>query len=704
MPTQFTWIPLYQELAKELVKWEDRQGDLIAFLEALRERQYTVTSMMDKSEDGARFLLREIDPFTFYGVFNRRIRQDQRVAILSEIQRHFHLQSPLPSDFDGIPVLNNQSSWYFAYEHGRNPDDVRRLWKVFRVALGHDPLNQKEFQEAFDDALQVKRTNINLTMGLFWIRPDTFLNLDRVNRSYLGIKLPAHGLGAKFYLDTVRAVSVRGKSFPQLSFDAWSTSQGVADEPAIPAPGESDYWMVGAYWDDQEPADQTERFLSEGIWENGYHNRFTDEVKSMRVGDKIAIKASATQKNDMPFDNRGKTVSCNIIKAIGTIVANRDDGRTVEVEWESDFKEKRWYFYTNRGTVWHVRPVGKKVWEEAAEKLISFVWFGKAQDYDWFVENWWGAESEALAKRKVEIKDVDITQPYSIEDILAAGVFIGEDRLRQIIDRLNEKKAMIIQGPPGVGKTFVARKVAYALMEALDDSRVELIQFHQSYAYDDFVRGYRPVPGQAGSFALQDGIFYDFCQRAVQDPDNKYVFIIDEINRGNLSQIFGELLMLVENDKRGPQFGVPLVYRKQDESPFYIPSNLYIVGLMNLADRSLAMVDYALRRRFFFFTLTPQYESDSFRAWLEERSMDPALIQHIVGRLVGLNRTIREDPLLGENYQVGHSFFCPKGDDFSKLDTTWYRGIVETEIVPLLKEYWFDNPKKADEASRALLS
>jgi 5-methylcytosine-specific restriction protein B len=262
---------------------------------------------------------------------------------------------------------------------------------------------------------------------------------------------------------------------------------------------------------------------------------------------------------------------------------------------------------------------------------------------------------------------------------------------------------MIIQGPPGVGKTFLARKLAYALMKEVNNERLEMVQFHQSYSYDDFVRGYRPLESKAGGFGLQNGVFYNFCQQAIHDPDHEYVFIIDEINRGNLSLIFGELLLLIEADKRGPDYAVPLIYHTPDEPRFYVPQNLYLIGLMNLADRSLAMLDYALRRRFVFVTLKPQYESEQFRRWLLERAMKPELADLIITRMSALNRQIKDDPLLGENYQIGHSYFTPRGDNFASLDLDWYRSIVRTEIVPLLKEYWFDNPKKAEEAEGKLL-
>lgn len=705
MTSQFTWIPFYRELANALSSWQDRQAELIAFLEALREQGYVITKLMDKDEDGANFLLQEIDPFTFFGVFNRWIRTEQRIGILKEMKGFFNLESPLPSDFEGIPVVNNFSSWFIAYKRDRGLDDVKKLWRVFQLALDKDPLTNDEFIKSFDDALTVKQTNLNLTMGLFWIRPEAFLNLDHVNRKYLKVKLPPKGLTAKFYIDTLNNASKIGKTFPEISIAAFNAKE------KIPSGGSGDpdlenvnYWMVGAYWDESDPADQTERFVAEGIWMNGYEDRYLDDVNSMQVGDRIAIKASATQRLGLPFDNRNKTVSRMDIKAVGTIVANRKDGRTVEVEWETDFSEKSWYFYTNRLTVWHVKD-RKNVWKEAADQLIKFVWYGQPQDYDWFIHQWWdkGTPPGTSGGNSGQIP-LPGNRPYSVDDIVTDGVFLSVDELDEILARLNDKKAMIIQGPPGVGKTFIAKKLAYAQMNEVDKERVEFVQFHQSYSYDDFVRGYRPLPGQAGSFGLKNGIFYEFCQKAIQDPDRPYVFIIDEINRGNLSQIFGELLMLIEHDKRGTEHSVPLVYQNANEPRFYIPSNLYLIGLMNLADRSLAMVDYALRRRFSFITLVPKYEDDCFSKWLSGRSMKPDLIQLIINKISALNKIIREDPLLGENYQIGHSYFCPKGDHFEGLDEKWFRSIVKSEIIPLIKEYWFDNPKKAQDAERNLLN
>jgi hypothetical protein len=286
----------------------------------------------------------------------------------------------------------------------------------------------------------------------------------------------------------------------------------------------------------------------------------------------------------------------------------------------------------------------------------------------------------------------DATVPrntYSAEDAMS-GVFLDRDYFGEMLLLLDTKKNVILQGPPGVGKTFIARRLAYALLKAEDRTRVKFVQFHQSYSYEDFIEGYRPTDG--GGFGLRRGLFRDFCKNALDDSSRDYVLVIDEINRGNLSKIFGELLMLIEPDKRSPAWNVQLAYSGND---FHVPANLHLIGLMNTADRSLAMVDYALRRRFVFFTLDPQFQSAGFSTYLEELGASRVLVSAIVARFGALNKAIEEDTTnLGRGFCVGHSFFCSAGPQI-KLDEAWYRRVVKTEVEPLLREYWFDRPKQA---------
>lgn len=291
-------------------------------------------------------------------------------------------------------------------------------------------------------------------------------------------------------------------------------------------------------------------------------------------------------------------------------------------------------------------------------------------------------------------------KPYD-KSTAMAGLFLDKSQFDEMLDALKEKKNVILQGAPGVGKTYVAKRLAHALTESYDPMQVEMIQFHQSYSYEDFIQGFRPTA--EGTFRLKRGIFYQFCLRARNDEakGKHYVFIIDEINRGNLSKIFGELMMLIEPDKRGKEHAIPLTYSENADEKFYIPKNLHLIGLMNTADRSLAMVDYALRRRFRFITLKPEFSSDAFHGFLTGAKAKPALVKIIQTRMNDLNKIIAEDKNLGSGFQIGHSYFCP-GNGFEANDA-WYGRVIKLEIVPLIQEYWSDDTEKVKKHEDALL-
>ena len=292
----------------------------------------------------------------------------------------------------------------------------------------------------------------------------------------------------------------------------------------------------------------------------------------------------------------------------------------------------------------------------------------------------------------------DSVEPYTREDALE-DLYMEEAVFLSILDRLEQRRNVILQGPPGVGKTFIAHRVAFAFMEKKDVKRMRMVQFHQSYSYEDFVRGYRP--SENGGFTLKDGVFFQFCEAARVD-DRPYVFIIDEINRGNLSKILGELMMLIEHDKRSPLYGVPLACQREGEPDFHVPGNVYIVGLMNTADRSLAMVDYALRRRFSFIDVRPAFASQAFKQRLEAMCSG-GLGGRIVEAFEELNSKIAADTdNLGRGFCIGHSYFCLRKNEL--LDGPGYRGIIETEIAPLLREYWFDQPQIADDLVAGLMA
>ena len=295
----------------------------------------------------------------------------------------------------------------------------------------------------------------------------------------------------------------------------------------------------------------------------------------------------------------------------------------------------------------------------------------------------------------IEPPIVEEPEDYT-EEYFAKEVFIDKNKYEEIDKLLERKKNIIFQGSPGVGKTFLAERFAYYKMGERNDKRIKMVQFHESYSYEDFIIGYKPTEK---NFKLKKGVFIEFCEIASADADNDYFFIIDEINRGNISKIFGELLMLIESDKRNKEIILPYSDDKFD-GIFSVPENLYIIGMMNTTDRSIAVIDYALRRRFGIIDIEPAFNKPQFKNDLENKNIDKDLINKIIEKFTKLNETIKNDKTLGKGYTIGHSYFCNR----KNLNKEDYEDIINYEIAPTLREYWFDNEDKAEKEIKELLN
>lgn len=690
----FDWIKFYTEFAIKLIPFDkDRILLLIKLKKVLDEAKVNFPIMENDHTE-----LRDICPFTVFSIFNRGITNENRRKICAGLKSEFQIEAPVPESFDGIPVLDNRKSWFFAYKDKRRVDDIDNLWNLFARAIEYDDNHKRkgDFIEAFNRVLLQSGIKWNITMGLYWIAPFSFLNLDSVNQNFIVNNseivnnIEVDGLFKKMingneYLQLIESCEDYFKkenskycSFPELSLAAWKYSQNKVNK----------CWLVGASWG---RVNKTDEFIENEIWQNGYDDKYLDEVKHVKVGDKIVIKTTYTMKNNLPFEYN-RSASVMDIVAIGTVTKNLKDGKNLEVNWNNKLDEpKKWYFGSWRDTIQEIKR--DKSWKEA--DLLDFIFEGKEQDYNKFLNDKTDEASELSDKIGQEVMELDKNNinPYTKQNFLNE-VFMKETDYDKLVALLKHKKNIILQGAPGVGKTFTAKRLAYSLIGTEDDSRIEMVQFHQNYSYEDFVMGYRPT--ETG-FELRNGVFYDFCEKARSDIENDYYFIIDEINRGNLSAVFGELLMLVEGDYRDKP--VRLVYKK--DKWFSVPHNVYIIGMMNTADRSIAMIDYALRRRFSFFTMKPGFDSEGFVNL--QNKVNHLAFNTVINEIKILNNEIAEDDSLGEGFCIGHSYFVydEKNPPVCGIEM-WLKNVIEYDICPMLDEYWFDDKQKADSWQKRL--
>lgn len=547
---KFGWSAFYEAIATALLQYRNQRDVLVAKVHDIASRVGGLANLDDQYGDGSVGPLRDIDPFTTIGIFNRGITEANRKTIAKALAEALGVSEPVPDSFDGLPILNNQRSWFFGYERHRKQDDIDALWSVFEQALrfadseGSDTEETRSaFVKAYDDAASRYGVRWNLTMGLYWSRPWTFATLDLQSRNYIKHKLrmtigltgPKGACSGSDYLSVIDSLHARFPedsypvhSFPELSFAAWVFKDNTTDVPDRP-----------------------------GVNEEG------------------------------------------------------------EMDGEEEVQ----------------RPP---------------------------------------------------LQPYSIEQISQDGCFVPMASLEEILARLHSKKNLILQGPPGTGKTWLARRLAFALIGQRDESKIRALQFHPNLSYEDFVRGWRPRGD--GKLALIDGPFLEAIDAAIKDATSRYVVVIEEINRGNPAQIFGELLTLLETDKRTPDEALELSYSKAPGERVFVPKNLYVIGTMNVADRSLALVDFALRRRFAFVNLEPSFGSP-WKEWLVSKFGVPIeLVEEMEQRIVALNDSISSDHTLGPQFRIGHSYLTPAtGADLPDA-RKWFRQVVETEIGPLLEE------------------
>jgi len=571
---RFGWTKFYEAIADKLLLYRNNRPKLIEGIQEISQRVEGLGHLGDDQyADGESGFVRDICPFTTMGLFNRGTTESNRKIIASNLAQLLGVEEPVPNSFEGIPILNNQNSWYFNFEKDRQADHIDALWDVFAAGIKfadtEDDEVRLEFIKAFDEANGRSRVAWNLTFGLYWIRPWSFVSLDQNSQVYVTKKLaiaigltgPKKRCSAADYLALMVALEARFKepsypvhSYPELSLEAWS---------------------------------------------------YKDPTPSAITDDKVGEDGEPSQEDD---------------EAVG----------------------------------------------EQSSNSTPIV-------------------------------------PYTVEEIIEDGCFLDSSEINQLLERLRTKKNLILQGPPGTGKTWLAKRLAFALMGQKDESKVRVVQFHPNLSYEDFVRGFRPTAD--GKLAPVDGVFMEVIKAASKNPLSKMVVVIEEINRGNPAQVFGELLTLLEAGKRTPRDAVELCYPDPDgkHRAVHIPENVFVIGTMNIADRSLALIDLAFRRRFAFVDLKPKLTA-SWRGWLTDQcNVDPDLVLDIEHRITELNGQITSDARLGKQFNIGHSYVTPSFPLEDGGTKKWFRQVVATEIGPLLEEYWFDAPDEARKAYDRLM-
>ncbi len=814
---QYTWIPFYKEFGQKLLKFRNNRTPLVNWI--YDNLDGSLIKHFKDNSAGKR--VSDTDPFTVMAIINRGITYNKKFELCKQFKEFLGISAPVPQEFSGVPEMNNMLSNFMAFEKDREDGDIERLWNLFECSV-----LDKDIEEAYDALKNQYLIKYNITMGLFWIRPDKYLALDGNNREKLQALGIASFKGSNFvsyeeYENIIKQVDAMMKSgeigcssyaeFSQMTYK----QNDETEMKRKPEQGSVSYWMYAP----GENASKWQECQDEGImcigWDDLGDLSNYDDREDMRMDIKKYYPSDGSAKNDslavwqfshemkigdIVFAKKGMTkiVGRGVITSDYIFDASRINFKhirkvkwTHKGEWETTDKSAMKTLTNITKYKEYVEELNKLIMGKKASKPMSTdgkqywwlvanpkIWslydlgIGEEQSYSLYNENGnqrrifkhfqsakegdivIGYESSPtkqiiaslvvsresdgdeiyFKKTETFATPIDLTQlrntpgienmeymknqqgsffkltkdeyeiimemvreenplpkheekeKYTINDFLNE-VYIHKEDYEQLEGLLLRKKNLILQGAPGVGKTFAAKRLAYAIMGEKDEERVKIVQFHQNYSYEDFVLGYKP--NENGGFDLKEGIFYQFCRKAAVDKERKYFFIIDEINRGNLSKIFGELLMMIEKDYRDTPVQMSYADRR-----FAVPSNVYLIGMMNTADRSLAMIDYALRRRFSFYEMKPAFDNVVFKNSIIKKH--DTHLDKLVDALKDLNKVIADDDSLGTGFCIGHSYLCDLGNDYD------LESIVEFDIIPMLREYWFDNNERFNKEANKL--
>ena len=737
----FSWEGFFDELLSKLCS--DFNSESLA---KLAHKVFPDSPLKDQFKDGSSGPVKEFDPLTFIGYFNRGEGLERRIGYCKTIKTLLSLRSPVPTGFEGIPVINNQASWFFPYDKERSNDVFPKLWE-FAKALEKNKVDNS----AFADALSVKGVGLaKLTQICFICRPTQFLPLDKNTTQLLASKglvktpgRPAAWRDRLTFEDYKKILDTTKQHFPSESFAQISARAYESED----TPNGVQYWIAGAHWKKGENSeDKTREFVEKGVWLNGFGPESDDPsietVKRVRPGDQIAIKSSFTK-------GKNHDITVTRIKAIGVIRENFGDGVRLSVDWKyqgpafdvegvsyrKTFEPVRssevstiFGPMTGNGRVtmgransaklpnsknlifWGPPGTGKTYQLLQMQRLFEDQSSGsKDKIVSWVQEaTWWDVIAAALIDLG---KPVTVPELYEHEFVqlkakqsttktpkntiwgalqahtVTESKTVNFERRQEplVVDKTEDSKWSLAADWESQLADLVTdvRSLRSGKSDSVD-RRYKVVTFHQSYSYEEFVEGIRPEKTPDGSgvtYQVKDGVFKLLCQRASENPDKQYALFIDEINRGNISKIFGELITLIEEDKRSGSEHAVTVTLPYSGQQFSVPKNLYIIGTMNSVDRSIALVDMALRRRFEFVAIRPQAEL-----------IEPAVVEDLNIRAIFQKLNNKISVVLGSEYQIGHSYFMSeRAKSLEGIRKVWFGN-----ILPLLQEYLFDDWEKLE--------
>lgn len=679
----FTWIPYYKEFAQRLTQFQKDRKRLLNLIYDNRD-ELLAKYLHDQGGEGD--LLEDIDPFTVFGLFNRGIKHENRINSAKLFKNILDIKVDIPKDFEGIPVLNNQKSHFFGFRSHRGKNDIQNLWNLFIKVV-----NDENFEEEYNTVIKQFIIKVNITMGLFWIRPEKFLAFDRTNRQYLkeqyGIKLPNKAPEYSEYMKILDSINkkmasgeIKENTFYELSANANNLGYDNSDYDS--------YLEWGSFY--TELWKKRKNVILQGAPGTGKTYRIPELV--VRLCEPEFDANNATRKELMSVYDRLKEEKRVMfttfhqsmdyedwLEGLRPVLENDQVTYKIEpgifkrlcTEAERPLSAKKDVNISDEAIVWKVslsgtgdNPVRRDCMKNG---YIRIGWDGYGENIteetDWSIHNGEGKTILNAFINTIKVGDI-VMSCYSSRTIDAIGIVTGEYEWHDNFEHYKRVRRV----------KWLVKDINEDIVKLNDDKTMTLGTVYRLNAITlDKVK------------SLLDK--YE-ASKTLIDNNKPYVIVIDEFNRGNVSKIFGELITLLEPDKRKGMRNAESVLLPYSKKEFYIPSNVFLVATMNTADRSLDTIDYAIRRRFAFITVKPQeIDDDNFNSELFREVSSLFISNYDEYAESGFDDTIKLLPAetLSEEYRpedvwIGHSYFIMDGE-YALQDRLLF------EIIPLLEEY-----------------